>query len=234
MHRWPGPRVPVDRPDRSGLDARETERLPAPIVVDDMSAAMPTPRFAITPPHDATEIRRALTRVHAEGHAFALAMPVAPFFAPQGDGWSPAMHLRHLTRSTRPVAQALGIPRLLLRLRFGRVTTPSRRWEPLVSDYRAALAAGGRATARFVPTDTPTSGAPDARRTEILRSWHDCVRALDLRLSRWPEDALDAVRVPHPLLGLLTMREMLLFTVYHTAHHLRLIDARMGASSHSS
>jgi hypothetical protein len=199
-----------------------------------MSAEKPAPRFAITPPHDAAEIRRALTRVHAEGHAFALVIPVTPFFAPQGEGWSPAIHLRHLTRSTRPVAQALGIPRWVLRLRFGRATSPSRRWEPLVSDYRAALAAGGRAAPRFVPTDAPSSSAPEARRTEILRSWHDSVRTLDLRLSRWPEDALDAVRVPHPLLGLLTMREMLLFTVYHTAHHLRLIDTRMSASSHAS
>jgi hypothetical protein len=38
-------------------------------------------------------------------------------------------------------------------------------------------------------------------------------------LQGWSEQALDRLRLPHPGLGLLTVREMLLFTLYHNAHH---------------
>ena len=38
---------------------------------------------------------------------------------------------------------------------------------------------------------------------------------------RWPEPSLDRYQLLHPLLGRLTVREMLEFSVYHHAHHLR-------------
>jgi hypothetical protein len=36
----------------------------------------------------------------------------------------------------------------------------------------------------------------------------------------WSEDDLDNHRLPHPLLGKLTVREMLFFTLYHIQHHM--------------
>jgi hypothetical protein len=53
-------------------------------------------------------------------------------------------------------------------------------------------------------------------------------------IGRWREEDLDYYRLPHPLLGKLTVREMLFFTVYHNYHHprslaLRLLDAREAA-----
>jgi hypothetical protein len=33
--------------------------------------------------------------------------------------------------------------------------------------------------------------------------------------------------VPHPSLGKITMRELLLFTIYHTEHHLKVIEKRV-------
>jgi hypothetical protein len=48
-------------------------------------------------------------------------------------------------------------------------------------------------------------------------------------MTRWPERALDRHLLPHPLMGLLTIREMLAFTVYHTAHHLRRVADRAAA-----
>ena len=44
--------------------------------------------------------------------------------------------------------------------------------------------------------------------------------ALVNALGRWPDAALDDVCLPHPLMERLSVREMLAFTVNHTAHHL--------------
>jgi hypothetical protein len=39
------------------------------------------------------------------------------------------------------------------------------------------------------------------------------------RIDRFSETQLDQLILPHPLLGKLTLREMLYFTIYHVQHH---------------
>jgi hypothetical protein len=43
----------------------------------------------------------------------------------------------------------------------------------------------------------------------------------------WREADLDRYRLPHPLLGKLTLREMLFFTLYHNYHHVRNVAKRL-------
>jgi len=45
------------------------------------------------------------------------------------------------------------------------------------------------------------------------------VQALARRIDRFSETQLDQLILPHPLLGKLTLREMLYFTIYHVQHH---------------
>src|SRR5262249_54105942 len=46
----------------------------------------------------------------------------------------------------------------------------------------------------------------------------------------WNEDAMDRHALRHPLLGEMTVREMLFFFVVHERHHLRLVQKREGSS----
>jgi hypothetical protein len=48
---------------------------------------------------------------------------------------------------------------------------------------------------------------------------------------RWPEAKLDAIQLPHPLLGNLTVREMLFFTLFHQSHHMDVIRRRLTAAT---
>jgi hypothetical protein len=52
------------------------------------------------------------------------------------------------------------------------------------------------------------------------------IEALCAAVERWPERALDRYRLPHPLMGKLTVREMLLFTLVHNIHHVRVAERR--------
>jgi hypothetical protein len=45
------------------------------------------------------------------------------------------------------------------------------------------------------------------------------VQELCLRLGNFTEEDLDSYCLPHPLLGNLTMREMLYNAIYHVQHH---------------
>jgi len=50
---------------------------------------------------------------------------------------------------------------------------------------------------------------------DLLRIGDGIAAALD----GWSERALDRLRLPHPALGKLTVREIVLFTLYHNIHH---------------
>jgi len=43
------------------------------------------------------------------------------------------------------------------------------------------------------------------------------------KIKNYNEANLDKYIIPHPLLGKLTLREMLFFTIHHNEHHLDLI-----------
>lgn len=190
--------------------------------------AMP-PAFETGVPHSGTELSHTLGALLAAGSTSLAALPDAQFFAPQGSAWSPAEHVRHLTQSSAPLAQGLRLPRWLLRLRFGGGPGRSRTFTELRDHYLASLAAGGRAGGKFVPSPEPLPAAPGERRREIMTEWTRITVELQNAIGRWPESALDGLALPHPLLGPLTVREMLAFTVFHTSHHLRRIAERAAA-----
>ena len=186
-----------------------------------------TDAFDTGEPYTGEEIDANIRRLHEESDRFLSALPPVAFVTPQGEKWSPADHARHLAKSTYPLVRALGFPRLLIRLRFGRHPGPSRSFVALREDYRARLRAGGTA-GKFAPAPTPLPDDPEAYRLRVLSSWRRAVTSLRSEIERWPETELDRYRLPHPLLGRLTVREMLFFTLYHNAHHLNLVASRSG------
>lgn len=182
-------------------------------------------RFATGAPGSGSQIAAELLRLHEECEAYLRSLPADVFVQAQGEKWSPAAHVRHLSKSVRPVALALGLPRFILWLRFGRADAGSRTFEVMREAYLARLAAGATA-GRFTPS--PQTPPPDttAYREEILTAWRAANADLRSRIARWDEQALDRYLLPHPALGKLTVREMLFFTLYHNAHHLNLVAGR--------
>ena len=182
-------------------------------------------RFATGTPRSGAEIVTELLRLHEECEAYLKTLPLDAFVQPQGEKWSPAEHVRHLSKSVRPVAMALGLPRFILWLRFGRASAASRSFEVMRETYRARLAAGATA-GRFTPS--PQALPPDATayRETVLAAWREANADLRARIGSWDEASLDRYILPHPALGKLTVREMLFFSLYHNAHHLNLVARR--------
>ena len=127
--------------------------------------------------------------------------------------WSPAKQLDHLVRSVAPVKLAFSLPTFLLRLYFGVANRPSRSYDELVAKYHAKLKAGGSASGRFVP---PDKLVPIEARSEKLSN---LTQSLSDKIGSFTEEELDRYILPHPLLGTLTLREMVYFTIYHSQHH---------------
>lgn len=181
--------------------------------------------ITIVPPWTGAEIADQLVGVHRASGRFWDSFSIDEFVRPLGDAWSPADNVRHLMKSVRPVVSALRLPGPVLALLFGRGRVPSRGYQQLRETYHARLAAGGRA-GRFAPS--PLAAPPDleAWRVELMRRRTLTEMALAAAVRRLSERTLERRRLPHPLLGKLTVREMLLFTLYHGLHHVENVRRR--------
>lgn len=182
--------------------------------------------FTTGEPFSGAEIVAAMTRLHAESERYLAAIPAGEFAAPQGEKWSPADHARHLAKSTYPLVGALALPKFVLGLRFGRSRAASRPLPAVREIYRDTLRQTGATAGRFAPAPQSAPADPAAWQREVLAKWRGAVSGLALKIPAWSEAALDRYRLPHPLLGKLTVREMLLFTIYHNAHHLEQVASR--------
>ncbi|HYF61539.1 MAG TPA: DinB family protein [Herpetosiphonaceae bacterium] len=177
-------------------------------------------------PYGKSEIIEAWSDEYLEVGRFFAAIEGDAFFAAPAGVWSPAENLVHLIRSAKPVALALRIPKPLLMLRFGRMHRPSRSFAAMRSDYvDVALAGGAVASGSFVPQVT---GSGREVKQRILTSWNNAGRRLEQELAGWSEAALDRSALPHPVLGTLSVREMLFFTLYHTMHHVNDVQRLLG------
>lgn len=129
--------------------------------------------------------------------------------------WNALQQVDHLIKSVAPVNTAFGLPSFILSWRFGVANRPSRSYDALVDRYHIKLQAGGRASAPFVP-------APDiavSEKERLLKQLDKLTGKLAGRVHRYKEFTLDKYILPHPLLGMITLREMIYFTAYHASHH---------------
>lgn len=180
-------------------------------------------------PSLASEIVIALSEVLDNSERYWDAMDTATFLAPIGDAWSPADNVRHLTKSVRAVTMGLTAPKLFLWIRFGRHRGASRRYDEIREIYQARLARGASAGA-FAPSPRAITDDPDAERTRIMAEHATAIDALTDAIGRWSEEALDGYQMPHPLLGKLSVREMLFFTLYHNQHHVAVVQRRLATA----
>jgi len=155
---------------------------------------------------------------HAEFRHLLGSLNETDYLAAPIGKWSAGQQLDHIFRSVGPVNMAFGLPGFVLRLLFGKSNRPSRSYEGLVEKYKTKLAEGGRASGQFIPEQ-----ADWGKRGKLLRKLENLVSTLIQKVEKTPESQLDTLILPHPILGKLTLREMLFFTIYHVQHHQNLV-----------
>lgn len=139
--------------------------------------------------------------------------------SPEGK-WSAGQQLDHLIRSAKPVNKALNMPRFVLRW-FGKPARASRSFEEIREAYRHVLKNGAVSSRPYVPPVTEIE-----QRETLLKQFAQQKNRMIGLVGNWPEAELDRYQLPHPLLGKLTTREVLYFTIYHNYHHLHTLQLR--------
>jgi hypothetical protein len=99
-------------------------------------------------------------------------------------------------------------------IRPGKSNREGRSYDELIERYQAKLANGSKASGAFIPNKV------DLKKGQKLKEkLKNEVLNLCLSIEKISEEDLDYYVLPHPILGKLTLREMLYFTIYHVKHH---------------
>lgn len=146
-------------------------------------------------------------------------IPADDFFKRQGEEWSPSDNLDHMIKAVKPITKALKLPKITLQAMFGKPEKPSMTYEELCRIYREAIANGGQASGRYLPEQKDPVDGGEEEKEHLLAEWRAASGALVSTAETWQESDLDQYQLPHPLLGKLTVREMLYFTIYHNLRH---------------
>jgi hypothetical protein len=137
--------------------------------------------------------------------------------APDGK-WNAGQTLDHLNRAVSAVSQALRIPKFVFAVLFGSARRLSKDYDVVVASYQAKLAAGSKASGRYLPHSI-SFGNQQKKELAMQESVNRLCKSLD----HYSEIQLDQYILPHPILGKITMREMLYFTIYHADHHRKIV-----------
>lgn len=165
-------------------------------------------------PWTGVEILVALETGARELEAYFSSIPDEAFFDGDDAAWSPAHHLSHVTRSNLLVTRGLKAGSALPAHASGR----SRTHGGILAVYRTGLVAARETLKRTNPV--PPTVETGATRDRLVAEYANAARGLREASAAWSEADLDARAMRHPLLGMVSTREMLLFILIHDRHHL--------------
>jgi hypothetical protein len=164
------------------------------------------------------EINAALQSGHHQFANYTNGLSKADLLFSKEDKWTAAQQVDHILKSIKPLAQGLLLPKFVVKLVWGKANRNSKTYDELIHKYLEKLKLGGKATKPFVPSEIDAATVP-----ELNQKINQAINRLIKNLGKYTEEELDIVILPHPLLGKVTLREMMYFTIYHVQHHEVLI-----------
>jgi hypothetical protein len=132
--------------------------------------------------------------------------------------WTPAENIAHLVNATKMTSLVFVLPKFIPVLLYGKPARTSHGFSKIVNNYQKKLEGGAVASGLYVPKKTNYQKAE--LNEKLKREGDKLVAALD---KKWQDEQLDHYQISHPILGLLTVRELAYFTIYHNGHHLETI-----------
>ncbi len=141
--------------------------------------------------------------------------------------WTTGQIILHLIQSERPLNKALRMPKFLLKYKFGKPNRPARKYDEVVNKYKSKLDLAGEVVSPFSSKMVNTDGKMDSY-VKMLKDEHQ--RLMSVLDRKWSDETLIKCLVPHPLMGKMHIKEIMMWTAFHTEHHYLQIKERAEAS----
>lgn len=130
--------------------------------------------------------------------------------------WTTGQHALHLLQSFKPLNAALSMPKFVLRYKFGKANRPVRDYQTVVNRYQERLK--GVEGKTFGPSKN--MGVPTiSEKQYLLDRLQVESKKLQYKTRKISDKNLDSLILPHPLMGKMPIREIIMWTAYHIEHH---------------
>lgn len=130
--------------------------------------------------------------------------------------WTTGQQTLHLLQSIKPLNTALSLPKFILKYKYGTSNRTPRDYDSVVKRYQERLEdAKGKTYKGSQNMKVPShkDKAYIINRLEV-----EC-KKLQHKTKKWKDKDLDNVILPHPLMGKMPVRELIMWTAYHVEHH---------------
>ena len=130
--------------------------------------------------------------------------------------WTQGQHALHLLQSIKPLNNALSMPKFLLRYKFGKANRSIRDYDSIVSRYQERLEGAKGKTYK----GSQNMKVPGLKEKDyILNRLQVEQKKLQHKTNKMSDKSLDDLILPHPLMGKMPVREIIMWTAYHVEHH---------------
>ena len=140
----------------------------------------------------------------------------------QGPGgkWTTSQHILHLVNSLQLLNNVLSYPRFFFKYKFGLSNRPSREYDAVVKRYQEKLEEHKDKTIAFNENLKSPLLKDRIRLLNRLQIQH---KKLQYKTRKINDVNLDTLVIPHPLMGKMTVRELIMWAAYHTEHHTTIL-----------
>jgi len=147
--------------------------------------------------------------------------PIDKFEAvPDSKNWSAGQHLLHLIKLYKTINQALSVPKMVLRFKFGKRKHEEKSFEFLNNDF-----VKNYTDKKFEAPDSVVPGHVKlSDRQALLEKLNREMKLINKNVGKLSEKALSKYVIPHPYLGNMTLREFVMFNTLHNEHHLNTLN----------
>lgn len=153
--------------------------------------------------------------------------PDKNFNEPQAQGkWSAAQTLYHLSKITRQINGGFKAPKLVLRGMFGKSKRTEKNYAEIVEHFVNLMNAGSVSPSKYVAAEDRVF-----EKEVLVKRFSNELKDLKKHLGKWDEKNLSQYILPHPEIDKSTAREILYYTIWHTKHHLVILQERASSSS---
>lgn len=143
--------------------------------------------------------------------------------------WTTGQQIQHLVNSLQLLNNALSYPKFLLKYKFGICNREIRNYETVVKNYQNKLIENNDSAKVFnQKLKTPT--LQDRKR--LLTKLQIQSKKLQYKTIKISDKNLDTLLIPNPLMGKMTLREIIMWTAYHTEHHTEILTMAYGEENY--
>ncbi len=130
--------------------------------------------------------------------------------------WTAGQQIQHLVDSIKPLNLALSLPSFILKAKFGTTNRELRTYNEIVNKYNEKLIKYKDKARDF---NSKVSTPDEKKLIKLVTTLKKQNKKLQYKTEKLSNYKLDNLILPHPLLGKMPLREIIMWTAHHTEHH---------------